>query len=225
MQGGVCPWGSPTCILLKWNTWILIKFHWALCLLLPWLGDACVSQKTENQNETILSKKKMLQKWSSRNYIQICTSIFATYGTYIHYSDAVVSAMASQITSASIVCSDICSGADQRKHQSSTSSAFVKRGNPPVTGGFPSQRASNAENVSIWWRHHDMYTPSGNPLSSSNRTNMGKHDLWERMPLNCKDVYSQILFSTVSTIHIFVINRAVFKIGNICTSISHTGIM
>ena len=27
-------------------------------------------------------------------------------------------------------------------------------GNPPVTGGFPSQRASNAENVSIWWRHH-----------------------------------------------------------------------
>ena len=27
-------------------------------------------------------------------------------------------------------------------------------GNPPVTGGFPSQRASNAENVSILWRHH-----------------------------------------------------------------------
>ena len=26
-------------------------------------------------------------------------------------------------------------------------------GNPPVTGGFPSQGASNAENVSIW-RHH-----------------------------------------------------------------------
>ena len=28
-------------------------------------------------------------------------------------------------------------------------------GTPPVTGGFPSQRASNSENVSIWWRHHD----------------------------------------------------------------------
>ena len=27
-------------------------------------------------------------------------------------------------------------------------------GNPPVTGGFPSQRAGNAENVSIWSRHH-----------------------------------------------------------------------
>ena len=28
------------------------------------------------------------------------------------------------------------------------------KGNPPVSGGFPSQRADNAEKVSIWWRHH-----------------------------------------------------------------------
>ena len=27
-------------------------------------------------------------------------------------------------------------------------------GNSPVTGEFPAQIASNAENVSIWWRHH-----------------------------------------------------------------------
>ena len=30
-------------------------------------------------------------------------------------------------------------------------------GNSPVTGEFPSQMASNAENVSIWWRHHDIF--------------------------------------------------------------------
>ena len=29
-------------------------------------------------------------------------------------------------------------------------------GNSPVTAGFPSQRSSNAENVSIWWRHHSL---------------------------------------------------------------------
>ena len=29
-------------------------------------------------------------------------------------------------------------------------------GNSPDTGEFPAQRASNAENVSIWWRHHEM---------------------------------------------------------------------
>ena len=27
----------------------------------------------------------------------------------------------------------------------------------PVTGEFPAQRASNAENVSIWWRHHGCW--------------------------------------------------------------------
>ena len=54
--------------------------------------------------------------------------------------------MAFQITSVSIVCSTVGSGADQRKHQSSVSLAFV--------GEFPTQQASNAENISIWWRHH-----------------------------------------------------------------------
>ena len=31
-------------------------------------------------------------------------------------------------------------------------------GNPPVIGGFPSQRASNAENASISWRHRDIFS-------------------------------------------------------------------
>ena len=30
-------------------------------------------------------------------------------------------------------------------------------GNSPVTSEFPSQRARDAENVAIWWRHHDIY--------------------------------------------------------------------
>ena len=49
----------------------------------------------------------------------------------------------------------VCSGADQRKHQRSTPLAFVScEGNSSVTGKFPTQRASNAENVSILWGHH-----------------------------------------------------------------------
>ena len=31
-------------------------------------------------------------------------------------------------------------------------------GNSPVTGEFPAQKASNAENATIWWRHHDNST-------------------------------------------------------------------
>ena len=31
-------------------------------------------------------------------------------------------------------------------------------GNSPGTGEFPAQMASYAENVSIWWRHHELVT-------------------------------------------------------------------
>ena len=53
-----------------------------------------------------------------------------------------MSAIAFQITSLTIVYSTFYSGEDQRKHRSSA----------------PAQRTSNAENVSIWWRHHENDT-------------------------------------------------------------------
>ena len=31
-------------------------------------------------------------------------------------------------------------------------------GNSPVTSEFPAQRTSSAENVSIWWRYHELCT-------------------------------------------------------------------
>ena len=71
----------------------------------------------------------------------------------IHYSDIIMSAMASQITGVSIVYSTVRSGVDQRKYQSSVT----------LRGGFtgyrwlPAQRVSNAKNVSMSWRHHDWY--------------------------------------------------------------------
>ena len=45
--------------------------------------------------------------------------------SFEHYSDVIMSAMASQITSLMIVYSAVYSEADQRRHQSSTSLAFV----------------------------------------------------------------------------------------------------
>ena len=44
----------------------------------------------------------------------------------LHYEDVIMGAMASQITSLTIVYSTVYSGADQRKHQSSASLAFVR---------------------------------------------------------------------------------------------------
>ena len=45
---------------------------------------------------------------------------------HIQYIDVIMSAMASQLIGVSIVCSTVCSGADQRKRQSSASRAFVR---------------------------------------------------------------------------------------------------
>ena len=45
------------------------------------------------------------------------------------------------------------SGTNQRKHQKLCVTGLCE-GNSPVTGEFPTQRASNMENVSILWCHH-----------------------------------------------------------------------
>ena len=71
----------------------------------------------------------------------------------IHYSDVIMATTASQITSLTIVYSTFYS----RRKSKKTSKLGVTElceGNSPVTGEFPSQRASNTENVSSWWRHH-----------------------------------------------------------------------
>ena len=69
-----------------------------------------------------------------------------------HYNDVIMSMMASQITSLTVVCLIVYTSADQREHQSSASLAFVWG----IHRELPAQMASNAENVSIWWRHHEF---------------------------------------------------------------------
>ena len=44
---------------------------------------------------------------------------------FLHYGDVIMGTMASQITSLAIIYSIVYSDADQRKHQSSASLAFV----------------------------------------------------------------------------------------------------
>ena len=50
-------------------------------------------------------------------------------------------------------------------------------GNSPVTGEFPAQMACNAENVSIWWRHHCYVTGAKSiiRLISCQRSNLEEY--------------------------------------------------
>ena len=72
-----------------------------------------------------------------------------------HYNDVIMRAIASQTTSLRIVYSTVYS----RRRSKKTWKLHVTGlcvWNSLVTGEFPAQRASNAENVSIWWRHRVM---------------------------------------------------------------------
>ena len=67
----------------------------------------------------------LLTHWSF-GYINISWWLHWVYTYCLHYNDVIMTAMASQITSVSIVCSIVCSGADQRKHQSFASLTFAR---------------------------------------------------------------------------------------------------
>ena len=86
------------------------------------------------------------------NLLKILIVVNVTVMIKSHYSDVIMGSMASEIISLTIVYSTVYWGADQRKHQSSASLAFVRG-----IHRWPAQMASNAENASIWWRHHEVW--------------------------------------------------------------------
>ena len=82
-------------------------------------------------------------------------NISATGLSLAHYSDVIMCVMASQITSLTAVYSTSMVWIRHRsKKTSKLRVTGLSAGNSPMTGEFPAQRASNAENVAIWWRHH-----------------------------------------------------------------------
>ena len=88
-----------------------------------------------------------------------------------------MSTMASQITSLTIVYSKL-----YESHRSKKTSKLrvtdLCEGNSPVIGEFPAQRASNAENVSIWWRHR--VRPKQNDCHLPFCRHLIKHQHWFR---------------------------------------------
>ena len=104
------------------------------------------------------------------------TSVIGRIHCVAHCNDVIMTTLASQITGLMIVYSIIyIQGADQRKHQSSVSLTFT--GNSPVTGEFPTQRTSNAENVFVRWRHH----VSANTLTEH---------VWDSQKISCENSLS-----------------------------------
>ena len=75
------------------------------------------------QFQKVLKQKHLCKQWISSRSLLTWNKRKTTY-----YSDVIMGSMAYQITGVSIVCSAVCSSADQRKHQSSASLGLM-RGN------------------------------------------------------------------------------------------------
>ena len=78
------------------------------CVMLCYISGACIYTHTHTDIT-----------WALRHFKSLRIRMF-------HYNDVIMGAMASHITSLTIVYSTVYSGADERKHQSSASLAFVR---------------------------------------------------------------------------------------------------
>ena len=78
-----------------------------------------------------------------RNNFQVCL--------VSHYGDVIMGAIASQITSLTLFTQPFIQTQIKEIKLRVTG---LCAGNSPGTCEFPAQMANNAENVSIWWRHH-----------------------------------------------------------------------
>ena len=105
----------------------------------------------------MLRRRWMSQAFNERGhnfYLKAVLLFDKKLAKTLHHHDVIMGTIASQITSLTVVYSIVYSDADQRKHQSSESLAFVwgihrdrwiRRTKGQLRG-----------NVSIWWRHHRL---------------------------------------------------------------------
>ena len=148
-------WSPFLWILHRYIIFAMVGKIWKLIFLIqtspsPWVNcqniDSPLTPKALEQNSSIKPIQSLLT---------IQTQFKDRHASVIHYDDAIMSAIASQITSLATVYSTVYLNADQRKHSRSVSL--------PSCGEFTGDRwiprtmASNAENVSIWWRHHVIW--------------------------------------------------------------------
>ena len=77
-----------------------------------------------------------------------------TFLVTLHYTDVIMTTMASQITRPHGCLLKRLFGCRSKK-TSQLRVTGLCAGNSPVTGEFPAQMASNADNFSIWWRHNE----------------------------------------------------------------------
>ena len=106
-----------------------------------WL-QCYMNHTTQRTHRNTTLDQTFREKYGSRQSFR-----FFAVGRFVHYCDVIMGLMASQITS--------LDHSFKRRSKETLKLCLTDRcaGNSPVTGEFPAQMASNAENVSSWWHH------------------------------------------------------------------------
>ena len=89
-------------------------------------------------------------------------------------------------------------------------------GNSPGTGEFPAQMASNAEHVSIWWRHHDIHASAKwVTIYSSNILTPDRHQFitWMNTDLSLSEL-RETNFSNLNKIETFYFTKCNYRFVN-----------
>ena len=135
--------------------WDTALIHCGICEigLLQWL--------LKRKNPSQYSTSKLVEcLWAFPQYwnLKVILCTHSLWNNPPHYSDVIMTTMASQITSVSLVYSAVGLGVDQRKHQSSASLAFVRGihrwpGNSPHKGPVK-RKMVPFDNVNMPWNRN-----------------------------------------------------------------------
>ena len=142
----------------NWNLFSLMHFTIshkpALVQIMAWhLSGAKSLSESMPAYFTYTYASLGLNKWKMAKIVEIHPQWRHGHTKFITYNDVIMTTMASQINSLTIVLLN-CSFGHRLKKTSKLRVTGLFAGKSPVTGEFPAQRTNNAENVSIWWRHH-----------------------------------------------------------------------
>ena len=120
-------------------------FNIIMCWYRVW-GRGC---DTTDSQMSPQPRRNLPIKW---DFMVLCASMWLpNILSRLNYNDLIMRAMASQIISLTVVYQT------QIKENIKAPRHWPLRGEFTGTGEFPAQRASNAESVSIWWRHEWNY--------------------------------------------------------------------
>ena len=107
----------PLCFVLQFKTWMIntLIFEKNASWIVHFFSEPTHLKMSMSvlRNPTVKSRKTNVQMFGKL--------------LSMHYGDVIMGVLASQLTSLTIAYSTVYSGADQRKHQSSATLAFVRR--------------------------------------------------------------------------------------------------